>query len=838
MPFAHIPRNLVQTSPTNSALDGILWGWHWGETNWGFSFPTGSAEFTSVNPGNSNGYLGYDYESVTGFQAFNALQQSQIVAAVESLEGFIPVNFKDSAVLGQDAPVVFRFAIADSIDYGYGINGLGETYAAHGPGGGRSAEAAVPDPFQLNWRAAGDTWYIRNAYDAPIPGSFANAAGLLHEFGHALGLKHGHAEQPIYVQANRFVDANGNAFAEPTVGRTAPKLPTQFDSQEFSIMTYKLYVGDDQTSFDPSVDITRPDYPWSWMMLDIAALQYLYGANFGAGSNPGDTVYRFNTSGQMTTTDTRDGNLTTPASQNARILTTIWDGGGIDTYDFSNYTNNQVIDLRPGEWSNFSTSQLAHLGVQVFARGNIANAMQFGNDLRSRIENANGGSGNDVLIGNSADNRLNGGRGGDSMTGLGGNDTYIVDSVGDIVVELAGGGNDTILTTISYTMVATSEIENLRVLSAATTNAINLTGNNFVNTIIGNNGANRIDGKGGADRMFGYGGNDVYFVERTTDQVFEGLNGGVDAIYSAGNYSLAATSHVEQLWTTNSAGTAAINLSGNGFANQIVGNNGANVLNGGGGADLLYGYNGNDTYFVDNAGDRVVEAVGQGTDRIFSAVSYTLGAGVHVEQLWTTNSGGTQAINLTGNEFANQIVGNNGANVLNGGGGADLLYGYNGNDTYFVDNAADRVVEAVGQGTDRVFSSVSYTLGVGVHVEQLWAISSAATTAMNLTGNELANQIVGNNGVNRIAGGGGNDVLYGYAGNDRLTGGAGDDTLNGGVGTDSAVFSSTRAGYVITKSGATATVDWTGAGAGDGTDTLTAIEFLVFTDQTVNLLTF
>ncbi len=71
------------------------------------------------------------------------------------------------------------------------------------------------------------------------------------------------------------------------------------------------------------------------------------------------------------------------------------------------------------------------------------------------------------------------------------------------------------------------------------------------------------------------------------------------------------------------------------------------------------------------------------------------------------------ALNLTGNNFANDIRGNNGNNGLNGGVGADTMRGFAGNDSYIVDNAGDVVIEAVGGGTDTVFASVSYTLAVG-----------------------------------------------------------------------------------------------------------------------------
>lgn len=453
MPVVHIPTNLVQTRATNTILDGLLWGWHWGATDWGYSFPTSVNEYATFQPQNYNGYLGFGYENVVGFQPFNAQQQSQIVAAVGSFETFLPVSFKPNASLGQDAPVVFRFAVADAIDYGYGLNGIGDqsefsVYNLHGPGGGRSAEAAVPDPFQMNWRAAGDTWYITNAYDTPVPGSFSNAAGLLHEFGHAMGLKHGHHTQPVYGPTNQFVDQFGSAFAEPVQVGTAPALPTEFDGQEFTVMTYSVYIGDNSQVRNEANDLplNQVDYPWSYMMLDIAALQYLYGANFGSGSNPGDTVYNFNPStGQMAVTDSSDGQLITASPQNAKIFTTIWDGGGTDTYDFSNYTTDQVINLQPGQWSTFSPSQLARLGVETFARGNIANALQFNGDTRSLIENAVGGSGNDVFAGNAANNIINGGLGNDTILFDGNRSDFTFTNNNGFLTVTGNGGSDTLV---------------------------------------------------------------------------------------------------------------------------------------------------------------------------------------------------------------------------------------------------------------------------------------------------------------------------------------------------------------------------------------------------------
>jgi Ca2+-binding RTX toxin-like protein len=112
------------------------------------------------------------------------------------------------------------------------------------------------------------------------------------------------------------------------------------------------------------------------------------------------------------------------------------------------------------------------------------------------------------------------------------------------------------------------------------------------------------------------------------------------------------------------------------------------------------------------------------------------------------------------------IVGNDGANILDGGAGVDTLVGRAGDDFYYVDNAADLVLENAGQGNDRVFASTSYALAAGQSVEILSTDFNTGTAAINLTGNELANTIFGNDG---------NNVLDGGAGADLLVGGLGDD---------------------------------------------------------------
>ncbi|HYI49312.1 MAG TPA: Calx-beta domain-containing protein [Allosphingosinicella sp.] len=279
------------------------------------------------------------------------------------------------------------------------------------------------------------------------------------------------------------------------------------------------------------------------------------------------------------------------------------------------------------------------------------------------------------------------------------------------------------------------------------------------------NNAVIVDGTGVGTLIAGAGDN-VYHVDNAGDVIAEPVGQGNDRVFASVSYALTAGAEVELMTTDWHLGTGAINLFGNEFANTIYGNDGDNRLDGGAGADTLVGRAGNDQFYVDNPGDRIFEAAGQGNDRLFASVSYTLTGGAEVELMTTDWHAGTAAIDLTGNALANIIHGNDGDNILNGGAGADALVGRAGNDWFVIDNAGDRVLEAAGQGNDRVFASVSYTLTAGAVVELITTDFHPGTAAIDLAGNELANSIFGNDGDNILDGKGGNDSLVGFAGAD------------------------------------------------------------------------
>ena len=280
----------------------------------------------------------------------------------------------------------------------------------------------------------------------------------------------------------------------------------------------------------------------------------------------------------------------------------------------------------------------------------------------------------------------------------------------------------------------------------------------------GTPGDDVLAGTPGPDEMRGFGGNDSYFVDHAGDVVVEAANEGYDIVYSSVSYALAAGSAVEVLATIDNTATTALNLFGNELGNYIVGNAGTNTLDGGAGADQLWGRGGDDSYFVDS-NDAVVEYAGDGYDIVYARNSYALGVGMAVEVLATVDNTATTAINLSGNALDNYVVGNAGANTLDGGGGADTLWGREGDDSYFAD-MDDVVIEYAGQGNDILYAGASFALVAGLSIEVLATADNLATTAIDLTGNELDNYVTGNAGANLIDGGGGADQLWGRGGAD------------------------------------------------------------------------
>jgi len=481
---------------------------------------------------------------------------------------------------------------------------------------------------------------------------------------------------------------------------------------------------------------------------------------------------RIETRGGVDTVDGGNGNDEIEGGAGNDVL----DGGaGSDLADYGDKGQQVSVVLDGANDATVTVGGIAEDTIRNFenVRGGAANDTLTGNGQGNRLY---GGIGNDTLRGEGGNDTLDGGLNTDTMTGGAGNDTYVVDSAGDVVIELASGGTDLVQASLSCALG--SNLEKLTLTGSAN---IDGTGNSAGNTITGNAGDNVLNGGGGADTMAGGAGGDTYVVDNAGDVVTELTSKGTDLVKASLSYTLG--NFVENLTLT---GSSNINGTGNASDNVITGNTGRNVLDGGNGADTLNGAagadtmaggTGNDIYVVDNAGDVVTEQANGGTDLVKASLSYTLGS--NLEKLILL---GSANINGTGNTLDNVLTGNSGKNALSGGSGADTLDGAagadtmaggTGNDIYVVDNAGDVVTEAAGSGTDLVNASRSHALGS--NVENLTLTGAAA---INGTGNGLANVIVGNNAVNHLNGGAGVDVLTGNGGADVMDGGEHGDTYN------------------------------------------------------------
>jgi Ca2+-binding RTX toxin-like protein len=322
-------------------------------------------------------------------------------------------------------------------------------------------------------------------------------------------------------------------------------------------------------------------------------------------------------------------------------------------------------------------------------RGHGGNDVLYGAGGNDLIEGGDGndeivgGSGDDTLRGGANNDFLEGGAGTDQLAGGTGDDVYVVESPSDVIVEAAGEGFDIVYSRSSYALGAAAEVEILSSISQDATTAMELVGNGFSQIIYGNAGANFLQGGGGTDYLVGLGGNDTYFVAGPGDNVVESVGGGArDVVYTPLDLVMTAGQDIEVLSSSNQSGTNAQTLVGNGIAQEIYGNNGANFIDGGGGADFLSGLGGNDVYIVDSADDFVFESAGGGRDVVYARANYALGASQEVEVLSAQSQSSISALDLSGNNLANELYGNAGANTLNGGGAADYLMGFGGADIF------------------------------------------------------------------------------------------------------------------------------------------------------------
>jgi Ca2+-binding RTX toxin-like protein len=690
-----------------------------------------------------------------------------------------------------------------------------------------SAHAYLPG----NSAISGDIWLAADERTAPRTEGTFGFLTLLHEIGHALGLKH------------PFEDS--------------PQLPAGEDSYQLTVMSYNAV----PRSQDPNQTFGAGFHPTTPMWWDIAAVQFLYGPNLGY--HTGNDVYTY--------------------LESQVYWETIWDAGGIDEIRYEGFAPAK-IDLREGHTQDVG-------GNIVF--GNNATLLDTVTIYAGvTIENATGGNGNDSITGNGVGNVLNGRGGADALQGLAGDDTFVLfaDSVAGagLVATNAGSpgspgngktasyagrnvssdrfdggsGQDTLKGNESGDVVflddggaapllAAVEVIDARggddvvdlTSSRFSYSAVTISGGDGNDILWSSAGNDSLNGGAGSDTLDGGAGNDTLSTGAGLDVVVGGsgedllrlpgaraeyaaTRSGTDAVFTRSPAERATVNGIERVQFGSDAsveialligsiGTAAADvllgtsaadvihglggndlIRGNEADDELIGGTGNDTLEGGAGSDALKGGVGNDTYVVDIATDQVLELADQGSDLVRTALTtYVLGN--HVEQLEYTGaanfngSGNASANRLTGgsgNDTLAGLAGNDnligaaGSDTLDGGAGADRMEGGAGNDTYLVNllaeaatgAAGDVVVEAADGGTgDTVQSSVSYTLGAAL--ENLVLVGSGS---INGTGNAANNSITGNAAGNVLSGAAGDDVFFASAGNDRFIGGLGSDVLN------------------------------------------------------------
>jgi len=542
--------------------------------------------------------------------------------------------------------------------------------------------------------AAGDTWLN---YNNPFIRTLDFEIGtngfalVLHEVLHGLGLKHPH-------------DDGGTG--RPTYSSLGIQY---FDRQWVSVMSYDRFENGGDGAYSGSMPITP-------LIFDVIALQYLYGES---NLFYGDSVY----------------DLTSYLGNYYRCM---WDHSGEDTLDGTRLNYGIVVDVGLGEASNgVASHHIGYITSDVDALLlSVANPLKW-TWLWGEYENVNGTRFSDVIKGNDLDNVINGGFGDDYLEGRGGddkfdwvpglragadtmigglgNDTYVIDWIYDVAIELSGEGVDTIIVGFDCSLRDYPYFENLGTYSDQG-NPLRFTGNAFGNRITGGGGGDHLSGQDGSDTLHGNDGADT-------------LLGGL------GNDSLS-------------------------------GGAGEDALDGDEGRDTMVGGAGNDTYVVRDSADLLIEEAGAAAgsyDFVFSHLpSYRLPANIEGGQISSRSSA-----DLIGNSESNYLWAGVGNNFLSGLGGSDTVsyeFGLSG-------------VGSIGVAVSLAITSAQATGRSGwdtlIGIENL--VGSARGDS--LTGSIGGNFLAGLGGNDSIFGGDGHDTLSGGLGRDSLVGGAGRDVF-------------------------------------------------------------
>ncbi|UTW56229.1 M10 family metallopeptidase [Kordiimonas sp. SCSIO 12610] len=735
-------------------IDSLLYGYGYvadetGTVDISFSFPGADSEFSPVT-------YPLDSEPYQGFQALSDSAKDLFRGALASVAEFTNASFTEVADTGANAGTIRAAWTTD------GHHALAFAYVPISD----SNDARISDIWLVDGSLAED------AYNFDFV--------LLHELGHALGLKH-----PF--------DARGSGLT----------LPNNLDSHEYTVLSYTP----SSTHFG-TADLA----PQTFMSLDIKALQYLYGVD--TVTTAGDETYNFD--------------------QSERHYLTIWDYGGDDTLSVTG-DRGVTLNLTPGTWSDVGTTI-------TYSSGTTEQFTVFITD-DTVIENATGALGDDNLIGNQVANRLTAMAGNDTLTGGAGDDS-LDGGIGEDILNggtgddiLSGGddedlfefaddhGNDTITDFASNDILDVSALSiefrsmadilaNAReeggnviidtgIASSITIENITLNDLNSANFIFvgqtqpepgsnpgvvnrpsstsdpvsGTDADDTLDGGGGNDTVNGGDGNDSLAGGDGVDTVRGGA--GDDRIDAGTGNDFVSGGTGDDTVTAGTGNDAVFAGPGDMGNDVFIGGEGNDTLGGGGGNDLLVGDG-----VHDSARSDLLNGIDAGS--VFLDYRDTIYGGAGDDTLLgggfadITDNGyydpgeevmsGTAANTLYAGTGADLVIGASGNDTIGGGTGDDTLNGGAGNDTFYggkgdvPDDGFNDVINA-GDGDDIVFAS------------------GGRDSVNGGAGDDL---LFSGGAVDTVDGGAGNDTIYGGGGDDLFTGGADADTFAffGGNGND------------------------------------------------------
>lgn len=477
------------------------------------------------------------------------------------------------------------------------------------------------------------------------------------------------------------------------------------------------------------------------------------------------------------------------------LYDTLHGGPGDDVYEISTST---VIEL-PGEGvDTVKYVDVYHEFVEYTLPDHVEN-FEYRRDAGWRTPRR--------IIGNDSDNVIYGlgnfgvlpspnyidGRGGaDTMHGSADDDTFIVDHVGDRVVEYGGNDVDTVHSTVSHTLAPNVE-------------QLVLTGSAVINGT-GNSSNNRLDGsQNPAANVLSGGAGDDYYILGPGDSFVELPNGGTDTLevgaspgaYAVANYSV----HIEGLALAEAAGAST--LVGDARSNPLIGNSFNNVLRGGEGDDQLRGGGGNDVLEGGAGADQLAGGGGHdiyhfergfGHDRLLSEApewanpddTLRFGSTIDASEIVLTadpRPDGTAILYL-------RVAGTSDSIELGfHSAGSPLPYGGR---MAFADGLewdAKAIRTRLERGSSNAPSSSDDTIA-GTRGNDHIAAAAGDDTVSGGAGHDVidggagADVLFGNIGNDTLHGGDGNDILRGQEDNDDLLGGADVDHLYGGTGND------------------------------------------------------